>query len=51
MALALCQIFGIGSAIHSLSGAASFILGCGVGGYISVKLEDRFLSGEDPDGD
>lgn len=45
-ALALCQIYGIGAAIETIPGAASFILGCTAGGYSSVLFEDRFLSHE-----
>jgi len=45
-ALAICQIFGLGSAIETLYGAISFTIGCTLGGYLSVKFEDRFLSKE-----
>jgi len=45
-ALAICQIFGLGSAIETLHGAIAFTLGCGIGGYLAVRFEDRFLSKE-----
>jgi len=46
-ALAVCQIFGLGSAIETISGAVAFTLGCAIGGFLAVKLKDRYLSHEE----
>ena len=42
-ALAICQIYGLGSAIETVNGAIAMTLGCTLGGYLSVLITHRFL--------